>query len=296
MNFRQLRYFLIIADKGSFTQAAEEIPISQSSLSRHMRLLEEELGVRILIRTGRGVVLTEQGQFLCERLRSIFDQLRDTEQSLRGWYDNPSGLVRIGMPPTMTLGVAATLVRRLNERHADIRVRLSEALSATLMEWLAAERLDLAIVFEQPTNSALEAEKIGSEEICLVIPKGYDLPNPMDIEEIARHKIIAPLANKGFWNRMADTFSQAGLEFEPAYEIDAPQAIKDLVRAGAGVAILAHSAVRRDLELGDLEIRSIASDNMRFDVFMVYSKVAQYGRAARAAASVIRETVSDFFA
>lgn len=296
MNFRQLRYFLVIADKGSFTQAAEEIPISQSSLSRHMRLLEEELGVRILIRTGRGVVLTEQGQFLCERLRSIFDQLRDTEQSLRGWYDNPSGLVRIGMPPTMTLGVAATLVRRLNERHADIRVRLSEALSATLMEWLAAERLDLAIVFEQPTNSALEAEKIGSEEVCLVIPKGYDLPNPMDIEEIARHKIIAPLANKGFWNRMADAFSQAGLEFEPAYEIDAPQAIKDLVRAGAGVAILAHSAVRRDLELGDLEIRSIASDNMRFDVFMVYSKVAQHGRAARAAASVIRETVSDFFA
>lgn len=296
MNFRQLRYFLVIADKGSFTQAAEEIPISQSSLSRHMRLLEEELGVRILIRTGRGVVLTEQGQFLSERLRTIFEQLRDTEQSLRNWYDNPCGLVRIGMPPTMTLSIAAPLVRRLNESHADITVRLSEALSATLMEWLAAERLDLAIVFEQPTNSALVAEKIGSEEFCLIIPKGYECPNPITVEEIARHKIIAPLANKGFWNRMTDAFCQAGLEFEPAYEIDAPQAIKDLVRAGTGVGILAHSAVRRDLEAGDLEIRRIASDNMRFDVFMVYSKGAQHSRAALAAAAIIRETVAGFFA
>lgn len=295
MDLRQLRYLLVIAERGSFTRAAEEIPIAQSALSRHMRLLEEELGTTLLVRTGRGVSLTEQGEFFCEHVRSVLAQLEETRQSLKSWYDNPAGLVRIGMTPTAISGMATMVLEQLTQRYADIHVRLSEGLSATLTEWLAAGRLDLAIVFEQPGNAALEAEKIASEELCLLVPAGFDCPDPVSIEEIAQYKLIAPFAKKGIRNRMADSFKKAGLEFDVTYQIDALSAIKNLVISGAGVSILWRSAVRREVESGELEIRQIASDDMRFGVFILYSKGAQHSRAARAAASVIREIAATFF-
>ena len=294
MNLRQLRYLLAIADQGSFTRAAEHIPISQSSLSRHVRLLEEELGVEILIRTGRGVVLTEEGQFICERMRSIFEQIRDVELSLRNWSEHPAGLVRVGMPPTMIQGIAATVVSRLTECYPEVTVRLSELLSRTLMDWLVIDKLDLAVVFDRPTGSALKWEKIGSDEICLVVPKGFACPNPVSIEEIASHKIIAPQANKRFHRQVAHAFEEAGQEFHATYEIDSQHAMKDLVRIGAGVATLPRLAVQQDVEAGELEVRRISSGNVRFEVCMVYAKAARHSRAVDAVAEMIRERAADF--
>jgi LysR family nitrogen assimilation transcriptional regulator len=295
VDLRQLRYFLVVAELGSFTKAAAHIPLAQSALSRQMRLLEEELGVKLLIRTGRGITVTEQGIFLRDRAASMLEQIEDTRRNLVSWYDNPAGLVRVGMPPTATLGIAATLLAQMKIAHENITVRMSEGLSATLVEWLMADRLDMAIVFEPPANSSLVMEVIGKEELCLVVPRGHKCPNPVSIEEISKLDLIAPFNHKGIRNRMAAAFADAGVEFEVAYEIDALAAIKDLVRTGAGVSMLAGSSVRRDVELGQVETRVIASDEMTFDVFLVFSKVAEHSRAARATATAIRNIASTLF-
>ena len=150
MDLRQLRYFLAVATTGSFTKAAEQIPLAQSALSRHMRLLEEELGATLLIRTGRGVELTEQGKFLVERARTLLEQSEDTKRNLQSWNDNPAGLVRLGMTPTCTLTMAAPLLQRLHEKYENVSLQVSEGLSASLSEWLGDGRLDMAIVFTEP--------------------------------------------------------------------------------------------------------------------------------------------------
>ncbi|MFK7954852.1 MAG: LysR family transcriptional regulator [Lysobacterales bacterium] len=296
MDLRQLRYFLVVSDQGSFTQAAERIPIAQSALSRHMRLLEEELGVQLLIRTGRGVTMTEQGEFLYERARSVLAQLEDTRRNLQSWYDNPAGVVRIGMPPSTTLVMAATLLERMKTQHPDITVRLTEGLSATLSEWLASDRLDLAVVFEPPNNASLSAHKIGREELCLVVNNDQDIPDPVTIEQMANLQLIAPFEKKGIRNRMAEVFKEAGVEFNLAYELDALPAMKDLVRAGAGAAILTRSSVVRDVQRGIVSARHIQSSRMSFDVLLAYSRSSQHSRAARAAGAVIEESAPEFFA
>ncbi len=117
----------------------------------------------------------------------------------------------------------------------------------------------------------------------------------ISIEEIAKFELIAPFNHNGIRNRMAAAFADAGVEFEVAYEIDALTAIKDLVRAGAGVSMLASSSVRRDVDLGQLETRAIASDSMTFDVFLVFSKVAEHSRSARATATAIRDIASTLY-
>lgn len=295
MDLRQLRYFLIVAELGSLTRASERIPIAQSALSRHVRMLEEELRAQLLIRTGRGVELTEQGEFFAGRVRSVLEQLEDARRGVAAWHDNPAGVVRIGMPPTITLVMAATVLEQLKSRYPDISVQLTEGLSATLSEWLASDRLDMAIVFDEPTGVVARCYRIGREELCLAVPCGSTAPDPVSIQEIATHRLIAPFARKGIRNRMAAAFEKAGLEFQVAYEIDALPAMKDLVRSGAGSAIVSHSAVRSDVAAGLLESRRIDSDNMQFDVHLTLSRAGEYSRAAQAAAEVIRELATSYF-
>ncbi|MFK8016430.1 MAG: LysR family transcriptional regulator [Gammaproteobacteria bacterium] len=295
MDLRQLRCFLAVASTGSFTKAAEQIPLAQSALSRHMRLLEEELGAVLLIRTGRGVELTEQGEFLVQRAQVILEQSEDTKRNLQSWNDNPAGLVRVGMTPTCTLTLAAPLLQRLRRNYENIGLQVSEGLSASLVEWLGDGRLDVAIVFTEPKNTPGSCERIAREELCLVVPAGSECPNPATIPDIAAMPLIAPFLRKGIRNRMTDAFKDSGLEFTPAFEIDALPAMKDLVRSGAGAAILAKSSVTREVAHKDVEIRRIDAQNMFFHVYLLMSKSALHSRAAQGVAEIIRQTGREIF-
>ncbi|MFK7887478.1 MAG: LysR family transcriptional regulator [Gammaproteobacteria bacterium] len=295
MDLRQLRYFLAVASTGSFTKAAELIPLAQSALSRHMRLLEEELDVILLIRTGRGVELTEQGKFLVDRARLILDYSEDTKRSLQSWNDNPSGLVRLGMTPTCTLTLAPTLLHRLREKHDKIGLQVSEGLSSSLGEWLGDGRLDMAIVFTEPKNVVGGCERLAREELVLVVPAGSECPNPATIEDMAAMPLIAPFRRKGIRIRMTNAFKDKGFEFQPAFEIDALSAMKDLVSSGAGSAILAKSSVKRELESSEVEIRRIDAKNMYFHVYLLMSKLALHSRAAESVAEMVRQTAKEIY-
>ncbi len=295
MNLKQLSYFLAIASTGSFTKAAAQIPLAQSALSRHMRMLEEELGTTLLIRTGRGVELTEQGEFLLNRARSLLEQSEDTKLNLQSWNDDPSGLVRLGMTPTCTLTLASPVLRLLKSRYENVSLQVTEGLSASLSEWMGDGRLDMAIVFTEPKGRSDSCERIACDELCLIVPAGSDCPDPAEVSDMAALPMIAPFRRTGIRNRMADAFKQQGLPFSPAFEIDGLPAIKDLVRNGAGAAIVARSAIARELENGEVEVRSIHADNMVFNVYLLISKSAAHSRAAQGVAEIIRETVAEVF-
>ncbi|MEO0576904.1 MAG: LysR family transcriptional regulator [Pseudomonadota bacterium] len=295
MDLRQLRYFLAVATTGSFTKAAEQIPLAQSALSRHMRLLEEELGTTLLIRTGRGVELTEQGKFLVERSRTLLEQSEDTKRNLQSWNDNPAGLVRLGMTPSCITTMASPVLQRLREKYENVSLQVSEGLSASLSEWFGDGRLDMAIVFTEPKGVAGQCERIAREQLCLIVPAGSSCPNPATIQDMAQMPIIAPFLKKGIRNRMTDAYKEHGLEFTPAFEIDALTAMKDLVRNGAGAAILAKSSVTREFENGEVEVRSIDAKNMFFHVYLLMSKSALHSRAAQGVAEIIRQTSHEIF-
>jgi LysR family nitrogen assimilation transcriptional regulator len=295
MNLKQLSYFLAVASTGSFTKAAEQIPLAQSALSRHMRMLEEELGTTLLIRTGRGVEVTEQGEFLVIRARSLLEQSEDTKRNLQSWNDNPAGLVRLGMTPTCTLTLASPVLQQLKSRYENVSLQVSEGLSVSLSEWLGDGRLDMAIVFTEPKGGSGSCERIACDELCLLVPAGSDCPEPAEVSDMAAMTMIAPFRRMGIRNRMADAFKQYDLPFDPVFEIDALPAIKDLVRNGGGVSIVARSAVARELENGEVEVRSIRADNMFFNVYLLMSKSAQYSRAAQGVAEIIRETTAEVF-
>jgi LysR family nitrogen assimilation transcriptional regulator len=192
MNLKQLRYFVMVAESGGFSQASDAAHLAQSALSRHVRLLEEELDTRLFDRTGRGVILTEQGEYLLEQARSILDQVVHVERSLQAWYEHPIGRVRLGMTPTGSIHSAPALIRELRSLYPEISLHISEGISANLCNRVLDGQLDLAVVFEEPVSDLLRTELLRTEPLCLVTAPGVELPDPVPLAMLEDMSLILP--------------------------------------------------------------------------------------------------------
>ena len=288
MNFKQMRYFVAVAEAGGFSKASYTIPLAQSALSRHISLLEDEFDTKLLARTGRGVELTEQGEFLYDRAKEILDQKKDIEQSLTTWYDYPSGPVRIGLPPSIVLSSAADIISSLHAEHPAIEVRLSENLSQEIGKMLYTGRLDLGVMLEQQPVEDLQAELLGVEDLCLVTARNVNLEGCVSFENIAKMALILPTKNGRIRATIERHAAKAEVQLNIAFRLDSLTAIKDLVKTGAGVAILSRSAIERDLIAEEVNVYAIDVKNMKLPVYLVYPSGGPLSRAAEAAATAIR--------
>src|SRR5690554_4459402 len=120
MELRQLEYFLAITDNKSFSRASLRISVAQPVLSRHIKALEQELGVALYHRTGHGVVLSEAGKRLEQYARGILDTAKVAKQELATFGSEPSGRVLIGMPPSVQAVLAAPLVTKFRRNFPHV--------------------------------------------------------------------------------------------------------------------------------------------------------------------------------
>ena len=148
MELRQLRYFLRVADFKSFSRAALAVRIAQPALSRHIRKLEEEMGVALFYRDGRGAVLTEQGQRYYEKVTDILQQLDQAGAELQSDYDMPTGEVALGVPSELGPRFILQIVQSFRGRYPNARIRVAEGCNAQIAEWLQSSRIDAGFIYD----------------------------------------------------------------------------------------------------------------------------------------------------
>lgn len=292
MNLKQLKYFLMVAESGGFSQASDAAHLAQSALSRHVRLLEDELRTRLFDRTGRGVVLTEQGEYLLEQTRTILDQVVQIERTLQSWYEHPSGRVRLGMTPTGSIHGAALLIRELRQQYPEVSLHVSEGISAQLCNRVLEGQLDLAMVFEEPRSELLRTEHLRDEPLCLITPPDLDLPDPVALERLGDLPLILPTRHGRIRIAVERSFAAAGLPCTPAYTVDSVATIKNLVANGDGVSILTRQSVESELRAGQLRLCRLRDDEMVLPLLVTYRAKQQLGRAAAATLETIRRLFS----
>lgn len=173
MDFDQLRYFLRVAERQSFTRAAEDLKISQPALSRSIQKLEEELGRPVFERKSRSVSLTDAGTLLQARTQHVLTILEDTKAEITD--DGQSGRLRIGAIPTIAPYYLPAVLRQFSKEFPRATLIVQEHTTDALLKSCTQGEIDLAIVALPVAARYLETEKLFEEELLLVLPPDHPL-------------------------------------------------------------------------------------------------------------------------
>lgn len=173
LDLDQLRYFLRIAERQSFTRAAEDLGISQPALSRSIQKLEEELGRPVFERKTRSVALTDAGTLLQARSQQVLTILEDTKAEITD--DGESGRVRVGAIPTIAPYFLPEVLRRFSKEFPKATLIVQENTTDALLKSCTQGEIDLAILALPVPARYLEVEELFEEELLLVLPPDHPL-------------------------------------------------------------------------------------------------------------------------
>jgi LysR family nitrogen assimilation transcriptional regulator len=256
MDVRELRYFIHVARIGSFSRAAAHLNIAQPALSRQLKKLEDELGVLLLVRNGRGVELTEAGSVLLTQAEGLIQRFEETARLVSGRDEKFSGHIVVGLPPTCGLLIGPELFERFRVRWPNATLILREGISSSLEEWLLDRRLDLAVMHNPLPLEGVDIEPLLHERMVLVHPpdrrRGEGEAGDIRIRDLADEALILPAlphSNRRLVERAA---AQHGARLNVVAEVDSVRFTKALVQRGVGCTIQTHAGVARDVEAGEL--------------------------------------------
>ena len=160
MDIRVLKYFLAVAREQSFSTAAERLFLSQPTLSRQLKELEDELGKTLLVRSNKGVTLTEEGIILRKRAEEIIDLMDKTEQEVRQSNDSVSGTVYIGAGETYAIKLIADTAHHLKADYPGIHYSFFSGNGTDVMEKLERGLMDFGLIFGNIDRTRYEAIEI----------------------------------------------------------------------------------------------------------------------------------------
>ena len=294
MDLRQLRYFLRIAEVGSFTRAAESLRIAQPSLSQHVQGLEDELGVELLTRHPRGVTPTYLGLILCEHARTILLEVDRAKEAIQSSSDNPAGEVTVGLPTSACRGLAVPLISAAADRYPRISIHLVEAMSGSLDEWLEAGRLDVALLYNRQAFENIAATEIMTEDLFLVVPKGHPLNGCASIHfgELADVPIVLPRRPHIIRAVVQQAAAVAGIVPNVAIDCDSFPGLVQLVRHGYATIFPAFG-VAEAINRGEMSAIPVLSPTPSWRVSVVLSKLTSNLRAAQAVGTLIKDIAQD---
>ncbi|EAO0681693.1 tricarballylate utilization LysR family transcriptional regulator TcuR [Salmonella enterica] len=244
MELRQLRYFVRIIETGSMGSAAQDLDIGVSALSQQMSRLENELAIRLLQRTSRGVTPTNAGLAFYSRAQLALRHADDAILAAR--EARLSGHVSVGMAPSTASILGIPFIHAMQENYADVRLHVVESLSGNLERMINTRQIDLAVVFQKDKILRWSARPILEEQLFLIGSHALlaALPdNPITPEQLAGIPLIMPSQGHGLRGRLDAVCQEHALNVEIVAEIDGLALLMRAVRDGLGATLQPGAAI-----------------------------------------------------
>lgn len=291
-DFKRLGYFVQIAELGSLTRTAERLRIAQPSLSRQMRILEEELGVTLFTRGHRGMQLTEAGEALRSRIAGPLRQIGHALYEIRSLPTQTVGSVSFGMPPTFVSVLAPDLAARVANEAPGVSLHIVEGYSGHLLQWLKQGELDAAILYG-PTPSGVNATRLLDDELVLVGSPGHVRDSDkIPFRDLAEIPLVLPSQTHGLRVAVESAAAKSRTQLAIAFQSDSFQLMMELVESGRFCTILPPSAVHRQVASSRLRTIGIIDPAPKRQVFVAMQSGAQSPRAVIEVERFLREEVA----
>ncbi|ARO31836.1 LysR family transcriptional regulator protein [Rhizobium sp. NXC14] len=282
---RQIQYFVAVAEQGSVTRAAQNLSISQSSVTEALKELETDLGVELFERHPRGLTITHNGHQFLRHATKILASVSDARTSFSGQRSTLSGTLNIGVTSLVAGYVLSDLLARYRRACPGIEVSAIEDNGGYLEHLLVGGELDVAVmvISNLRDRMALQAEILETSPYRLWLPMGHPLVSAdiISVADIAREPLIMLTVDE-IEENTGKLLSALGARPHVAFRTRSVEAVRSLVATGAGVALLPDLVYRPwSLEGDRIESRDVSGSLPVVQVGMVWRKGSSLPQAAR---------------
>lgn len=258
INLDYLRTFVTVIEQGGFSAAAERLNLTQPAVSLQIRQLEKRLGTRLVERVGRRARPTASGAELLSHAGQIDAAVESALDAVARHADGTLGRVRLGTGATSCIFLLPPMLRTLKTRYPHLEINITIGNTHEIVRAIEENTIDIGLVTLPASGRMLDVAAVLDDELVAIAPPGSRLPDRVTPSVLAALPLLLfePGANK---RRLTDEwFAREGVALRPAMSLGSVEAIKELVGAGLGYAILPHTAVRAPASRHAFEVRSLS--------------------------------------
>ena len=271
MTFHQLEIFDVVADQMSITAAARKIKISQPSVSKQLRFLERECGLKLYVKSGRGIKITEDGRLLQIAAKPILKQMEDLRGSfLTRVADARATTLRVGSTPSAGAFFLPGVLKSFIELHPRVHPALRTGYPVAVEKMVLDGDVEIAVTTILPDHPQIVAEPINSEGIVAVVSAKHQLANKRRLNEAELMKVPFVMTTGG---RIAEELRKIGLRLNVVMWCESVDLKKAAVQAGLGVGLFYRGSAEAGLRQGyfkTIEIPCLKDINIA--CFVIYRK------------------------
>lgn len=289
MDLRQLEYFVAVVEHGSISRAAAALNLAQPSVSRQLALLEEELGQRLMDRTGRGVTTTKAGEMLLSHARVMLNSASQALSDLKEMHDDPVGRIVVGLPNRVAIHLAVPLIREFRRRMPRALLSIVEGLSLSLRDGMMAGRIDLGLMFDPAPTPLLSYEPLMRESMVLVAPKGCKLPERVSLAALADFSLVLPGTHNPIRSLVDAVLMPRKIQLNVVAEVGAVHTALSVVEQGLACSILPDSALHLNGARAGIQFAPIGPPAIRNLLVLAMPRARPANRLILETAKLLRE-------
>jgi len=254
LDSRQLRAFTILARTGSFTQTARELGLSQSAVSHSMKALEGEAGCRLLDKMGKKAVLTQAGEQLLERATRILAEMSEARAELGRLGKWGQSRLRLGASTTACQHVLPGVLREFKDSFPNCTISIEPGDTPEMIEALRNHKIDLAVNLEPKRGEPLDFRPLFTDELHFIVSPQHPWARAGKVEraEIARQNYIVYKRRSYTSEMIEEHFRADDIVLFSQLDLGNMEAIKELVKLGIGISILAPWTAKKEIKAGTL--------------------------------------------
>ncbi|WP_411347444.1 selenium metabolism-associated LysR family transcriptional regulator [Paenibacillus sp. WLX2291] len=293
-NFHQLHIFYTVAERGSFSAAAQALHMTQPAVTMQVQSLEDHFSTKLFIRTTKKIELSEAGHVLMPFARRGIELMRETDAAMSRFTDDLAGRLLLGASNTIGEYVLPRLLVPLGQRYPEMKVMLKIMNTTQILDEISRNRLDFGLIEAPVEHPDMTINPVMQDELKLIVPGDHPLvaQHSVTLDDVLQYPFVLREKGSGTRQVMEEEFIRHHVDLaqiRTVMELGSTGAVKSAVEAGLGITILSPSSVKHEVALGLLKILTIEGLSFPRQFYSIHLKSTLLSMPATAFLQFLQE-------
>ncbi|MGR6544774.1 selenium metabolism-associated LysR family transcriptional regulator [Paenibacillus tundrae] len=294
MNFHQLHIFYTVAEKGSFSAAAQALHMTQPAVTMQIQSLEDYFGTKLLHRSTKKIELSEAGMTLLPHAKRSVELVRHTDEAMSAFTQKLQGRLQLGASLTIGEYVLPRMLGPFARQYPDISIVMKVMNTSQIMDEILKHQLNFGLIEAPIHHPDMIVEPVMRDELKLIVPAGHALAQrgEVELEEVMSYPFVLREKGSGTRQVMEDQLQKRKIDpqdMNVVMELGSTGAVKSAVEAGVGITMLSPSSVQHEIALGLVHIVDIRGLEFKRQFYAIHLKSSLLPLSAVAFLNYLRE-------